>query len=202
MCLRHPAPRRPGAMLARCLLAGAVLMPVPVPALAADPPARAYRLEPGVVPDLPAGRASMVRGTASPAPQRYYVEHMHMMVPVVVTLRPLERNARLDLAVGKYPWEPPLRQGTVRDGEPVSFRFRTQGEFQVTVSSPQEGTPYKLLVWVGDEVKPQLAPVVVPASQYSGGRGRWPLAGAAAGAGVLLVLAALGGWWWRRRKRG
>ncbi len=199
MCLRHPAAPRPRAVaLARCLLAGALL--APALSLAADRPPQAYRLEPKAVPDLPAGRASMVRGTASATPQRFYVEHMHMMVPVVVTLRPLDRSARLDLAVGKYPWEPPLRQGTVRDGEAVSFSFRTQGEFQVAVSSPQEGTPYKLLVWVGEEVKPQLAPVVVPASQYSGDGGRWPVAWMAAALGVLLVVA-LGAWHLRRRKR-
>lgn len=190
----------PAPLVAVTLLLAAAWL-APVLQASATPPPTAYRLEPKPVPDLPAGRAAMVRGKASATAQRFYVEHLHMMVPVVVTLRPLDRNARLDLVVGKYPWEPPLRQGTVKDGEPVSFTFRTQGEFQVAVSSTHEGTPYKLLVWVGDEIKPALKPVVVPASQYREAGGRWPMAVIATAAGVLLVLAGVATWLVRRRKR-
>ena len=183
-----------------CLLALLLAAPA-LPAAAADPPPTAYRLEPRKVPDLPEGKAAMVRGQAGEKPHRFFLEHLHMMVPVVVTLRPLTRDARLDLAIGKYPWEPPVRQGRAEQGQQVSFRFRTEGEFQVAVSSPDPGTPYKLLVWVGDEIKPDLKPVVVPASQYQGDAGGgnalwWGLAAAG-----LLVLA--GGWvvFQRRRKR-
>ncbi|KAF1687659.1 hypothetical protein B1992_03095 [Pseudoxanthomonas broegbernensis] len=176
---------------AACLLVASFVLPG-MPAQAADPPPTAYRLEPKKVPDLPEGRAVMVRGKTAGGPHRFYLEHMHMMVPVVVTLRPLQPDARLDLAIGKYPWQQPVRQGQARNGEQVSFRFRTEGEFQVAVSSPDPGTAYKLLVWVGDEVKPVLTPVVVPRSQYrapagSGMRG-WHVAAAAA----VLALLALG----------
>jgi hypothetical protein len=48
----------------------------------------------------------------------------------------------------------------------VSFKIRTEGEFQISVDAAQDKTPYRLLVWVGDEVKPELVPVVVKASEY------------------------------------
>lgn len=184
-----------------CLALCLGLSSVPAaPARAADPPSPAYRLEPKKVPDLADGRAALVRGKTAAGPHRFYLEHMHMMVPVVVTLRPLQPDARLDLAVGKYPWEPPVRQGRAEKGEQVSFRFRTQGEFQVAVSSPDPGTAYKLMIWVGDEIKPVLKPVVVPQSQYQGpagsGRGVW----LAVIAGVALVLLALGYLAWRRKR--
>ena len=110
---------------ARCLaLALGLALLSGVPAVhAADPPARAYRLEPRKVPDLDDGRAVLVRGKTAAGAHRFYLEHMHMMVPVVVTLRPLQPDARLDLAIGKYPWEPPVRQGRAEKGEQVSFRF-------------------------------------------------------------------------------
>lgn len=165
----------PARITVMWLLLAVLLTPGVLLAQAGKPP-QAYRLEPKKVADIGSGRASMVRGVTAKAPHRYYLEHLHMMVPVVVTLRPLSRDADLSLEVGKYPWEPAERQGQVRNGEQVSFSFRTQGEFQIAVSSAQEGTPYKLLVWVGDELKPELKPVVVPASEYSGaaqGTGKW-----------------------------
>jgi hypothetical protein len=191
----------PARLLAACVLLAAVLAPSAV--IAQDPgkPPRTYRLEPQKVPDIAHGKASMVRGRTGKAGHRYYVEHLHMMVPVVVTLRPLTPDADLKLEIGKYPWEPPLRQGEVRDGRQLSFSFRTQGEFQLGVSSTQEGTPYKLLVWVGEEIKPALKPVVVPASQYedggAGGRGWLSWAGVL----VLVVLAVSGAVVIRRRKQ-
>ena len=192
-------------MHARLLAAGIALSALfgPVAALAqtADKPPQAYRLEPKKVPDIASGRASMVRGTTAKGAHRYYLEHLHMMVPVVVTLRPLTREADLKLEIGKYPWEPAERQGQVRNGEQVSFSFRTQGEFQIAVSSAQAGTPYKLLVWVGDEIKPALTPVIVPASQYSESGGgwtrHWPWL-----AGTLVVLGlVVAGWFLGRRKQ-
>lgn len=175
--------------LSACLMALLLAMPAP-PACAADPPPTSYRLEPREVPDIVDGKAVMVRGRTGGQPHRFYLEHLHMMVPVVVTLRPLTPDARLDLAIGKYPGQPPLRQGTVRNGQQVSFPFRTEGEFQIAVTSPDPETPYKLLVWIGDEIKPQLKPVVVPSSEYrqDAGGGRWLLL--AVGTGIALVVLA------------
>lgn len=185
-------------LLAACLLAtahGLVIQQV----RAADPPPTSYRLEPKTIPDIAEGKAVMVRGRTTEGAQRFFLEHLHMMVPVVVTLRPLRPEDRLDLAIGKYPWAAPLREGRAEDGGQVSFSFRTEGEFQVAVSSPEPGTAYKLLVWVGDEVKPSLKPVIVPASEYQGETGRG-VPGWAWMALALVVLAA-GGLAWTRRKR-
>jgi hypothetical protein len=181
-----------------CLLLAALGLPGPVLAQA-DKPTRIYRLEPAKVADIDSGRAAMVLGKTATAPHRYYLEHLHMMVPVVVTLRPLTGDAELKLEIGKYPWQPAERQGQVRNGEQVSFSFRTQGEFQVSVSSEQAGTPYKLLVWVGDEVKPELKPVAVAASGYRGGTGarRWLWIGA----GIAALPLVAGGIFIGRRKQ-
>src|SRR3970282_650100 len=47
--------------------------------------------------------------------------------------------------------------------------FRTQGEFGLAVSGADVGKPYRMTVWIGDEVKRPMARVVVPKSEWRPG---------------------------------
>jgi hypothetical protein len=136
----------------------------------------------------------VVKGEAGQQPHRFLIDSITSLMPVTVLLRPVHDGDQVGIKLTKYGWNQPLRTGETRD-EPVSFKIRTEGEFQISVDAKQDKTPYRLLVWVGDEVKPELSPIVVKASEYGGGEkgGRslmpWFIVGAlVVVVGVLAVL--------------
>ncbi|MBB1061221.1 hypothetical protein [Marilutibacter spongiae] len=142
------------------------------------------RLEPKALAGVDTGKAVVVKGRAGRTPQRFLLEGISYMNPVGVVLRPVEAGDEVALSITKYAWNQPLREGST-DEAPLRFLFRTEGEFQVSVSADEADTPYRLLVWVGEETKPDFAPVVVDASAFDGGGG-FPWTWAVIG---LLVLA-------------
>lgn len=168
----------------RAVLLGLLLA---VPLANAQAPAAAapgiIRLDPKPMEGLKHGRAVVVKGKAGPEGHRFMLDKLTMMMPVTVALRPTRDGDALDLQLSKYAWNQPLRQGGTT-GETLRFHIRTESEFQITVSAREAGTPYRLLVWVGDEVKPQMRPVVVKASEFEGGGRDW-------GSLVLWVIAGL-----------
>lgn len=169
----------PAGLLACALLA-------PAAAFAADPPPpNIIRLEPKPMEGLRAGRAVVVKGKAGPDGHRFLVEGLTAMMPVTVLLRPVRQGEDVRLQLSKYAWNQPLREGET-EGEVLKFKIRTEGEFQATVSAPEAGTAYRLLVWVGDEVKPEMRPVVVKASEFEGAS-----EGGGFGSLVLWVIAGL-----------
>lgn len=188
--------------LFRGCLAGALLAllaALPHPAGAADEAKpTTIRLQPKAQAGIDRGKAVVVKGEAGTVPQRFLLDGISYMMPVAVALRPVSQGDEVAMSVTKYAWNQPLRQGST-DGDILRYLFRTEGEFQVSVTAKRDGTPYRLLVWVGDETKPALAPVVVKASEYDGGEAdggwlRWALAAAAIA--IVALLAAL----WMRRK--
>ena len=160
------------------------------------PPPQVFRLEPTKLEGIPHGRAAVVKGEAGPEGHRFLVDNLSMMMPVGIALRPVSRDDTVSLSVTKYAWNQPLRQGDA-EGEPLHLKFRTEGEFQLTVTAEQPGTPYRLLVWVGDEVQPKLTPVVVKASEFESDEGfggslvLWVIAGALVIGVVLLAVLVL-----------
>ncbi len=148
-----------------------------------------YRLEPRVVPDIPGGKAVLVSGKAGVTPHRFFLENLHMLVPVLVTVRSVNPQDVINVKITKLKWDDPLREGNTAGGNQVSFRFRTQGEFQVSLDSAKPAAPYKMMVWVGKDIRPGVRPVFVPKSQYDDGKSRWWLwIGLAAVAGIIAVL--------------
>lgn len=188
-------PRAPLPCIARCCLLALALV-LSTAGLAQEPPAnQVFRLEPKKLDGIEVGRAVVVKGEAGPAGHRFLVDGLSMMMPVGIALRPVSGNDTVAISLTKYAWDQPLREG-VAEGEPLHMKLRTEGEFQITVTADEEGTPYRLLVWVGDEVTPKLQPAVVKASEFegdSGGAGLvlWIIAGALLVAIALLAILVL-----------
>lgn len=165
----------------------AMLAPVPASAQAADDKIPVYRLEPREAPDVPVGRVAMVAGTTTAIPDRFFVENLHMLVPVSVTVRAADAAAPVRVRLTKSSWDEALREGTTANGEQVQFKLRTQGEFQIAVDSPRPGAEYKMVVWVGPDIVPETSPIIVPTSEFDGGTPRW-IWWVAGGIGALLLL--------------
>jgi hypothetical protein len=158
------------------------------PLLAQEPQPNVFRLQLSEMEGIEHGKAAVVKGDAGTEAQRFLVEGVTMETPVTVLLRGLAPEDEIDLALTKYAWNQPLKTGTAQ-GEPLAMKFRTEGEFQLSVTADEDGLPYRLLVWVGDPVAPALSPVVVRTDEYDGGNAQ-----AAIGEGgglVLWVIAAL-----------
>ena len=168
----------------RIVLLGLVLA-VPLASAQAPPAAKPniIRLEPKAMEGLEHGRAVVVKGKVGPEGHRFLLDQLNMMMPVTVALRPTRRGDEVRLQLSKYAWNQPLRDGETSD-RILKFQIRTESEFQITVTGEEPGTPYRLLVWVGDEVKPQMRPVVVKASEFKQESGDW-------GEKVLWVIAGL-----------
>jgi hypothetical protein len=157
-----------------------------------------YKLDLRKVPDIPDGDAALVKGDAGDTPDRFFLENLYMLKPVSVTVRAVNPGGIVNVKLTKDKWDQVLREGTTGADSQVNFKFRTQGEFQVSISSPNPNTPYKMVVWVGSDIKPKTRPVFVPKSEFKGGGGSawmWWAGGAALAVGIVLALV------FRKRKQ-
>jgi hypothetical protein len=147
-----------------------------------------YKLDLRKVPDIPRGDAALVKGEAGSTPDRFFLENLYMLKPVSVTVRAVNPGGVINVKLTKDKWDQVLREGTTGEESQVNFKFRTQGEFQISVTSPTPNTPYKMVVWVGPDVLPKAKPVFVPKSQFKDGASRgwlwW-------GGGAVLVIAGI-----------
>jgi hypothetical protein len=164
--------------------------------LAAEPQPKVIRLEPKKMDGVAVGKAVVVKGGAGPKAHRFALDKLTYQMPVVVALRPVYKGDEVGLKIAKYAWNQPDRQGAT-SGDLLRYAFRTEGEFQISVDAKQPNTPYRLLVWVGDEMKPELRPVVVKASEFTGEKKAagslvmWVIAGALVAIVALLAVLVL-----------
>jgi hypothetical protein len=184
-----------GLVLASVIAASASMME-PVVAAERAPP-KVIRLEPKKMKDVEVGKGVVVKGAAGPQAHRFGLDKITYLMPVVVALRPVNKGDEVGLKLTKYAWNQPLRNGST-SGDVLSYAFRTEGEFQIAVDSKKPGTPYRLFVWVGDEVKPEFTPVVVKASEFDGPKSSlpggvvlWVIAGALVAIVALLAVLVL-----------
>lgn len=183
----------------RLIWVGLFALATPSGFAAQEGPPKVIRLEPKKMEGLDEGKAVVVKGGAGPQAHRFGVDKITYQMPVVVALRPVNKGDQVALKLTKYAWNQPLREGET-NGDVLRYAFRTEGEFQISVSATKPDTPYRLLVWVGDEVKPTLRPVVVKASEFqgdapsnasSGGVVLWVIAGALIAIVALLAVIVL-----------
>jgi hypothetical protein len=188
-------------MKCRLLLAGMLcaLISIAAPAQTPDNKIPVYKLDLRKVPDIPQGDAALVKGEAGSIPDRFFVENLYMLKPVSVSVRAVNPGGVVNVKLTKDKWTTVLREGTTGSDAQVNFKFRTQGEFQISITSPNPNTPYKMVVWVGKDIVPIAKPVFVPKSQFKGSAPSrlwwWLGGGAIVIVGILLALV------FRKRKQ-
>jgi hypothetical protein len=177
-------------MKCKLLLAGLLFAVMSV--ATAQAPIPVYKLDLRKVPDIPQGDAALVSGDAGSVPDRFFVENLYMLKPVSVTVRAVNPGGVVNVKLTKEKWDDVLREGTTGAENQLNFKFRVQGQFQVSITSPTPNTPYKMVVWVGPDIVPQTKAVFVPKSQFEGAGGMpkwlWWAVGGGVIALVLLVL--------------
>jgi len=145
---------RVSLVLAGCALACA--------SLAEDP---AWKLDLKPDPSLPNGRVAIVKGASTGEGQHFLIENAFVLQPIVLTLVAENPGDALKLVLGKDRWDENLREASTGPDGKAIVKLPTQGEVRMTVSG-DPGKPYYLIAWVGDEVKPELAPVVTSMDDY------------------------------------
>jgi hypothetical protein len=158
-----------------------------------------YRLDLLKRPDIPTGEAAFVSGKAGSVPHRFFLENLYMLKPISVTVRAVNPGDVVTAKITKWKFDDVLREGNTADGKQVLLKFRTHGEFQISITADKPDTPYKMVVWVGPDIKPKSKPLFVPKSQFKDGSGipMWVWwAGGGAAAVIIALLAVI-----LRRKR-
>jgi hypothetical protein len=177
----------------------ALLAALPAIAQEADDKIPIYRLDLLKRPDIPTGEAAFVAGKAGSVPHRFFLENLYMLKPISVTVRAVNAGDVVTAKITKWKFDDVLREGDTAGGKQVLFKFRTHGEFQISVTADKPDTPYKMVVWVGPDIKPKTKRLFVPKSEFKGGGGtpQWVWwAGGGAAAIIIALLAVI-----LRRKR-
>jgi hypothetical protein len=170
-----------------------LLAALPTMAQQADDKIPIYKLDLLKRPDIPAGEAAFVSGKAGAVPHRFFLENLYMLKPVSVTVRAVNSGDVVTAKITKWKFDDVLREGNTSDGRQVLFKFRTHGEFQISVTADKPDTPYRMVVWVGPDIKPKSKPLFVPKSEFKDGSGlpQWVWWGGGGAAVVIIGLLAV-----------
>lgn len=137
---------------------------VSVRVLAEEP--EAFALVPAASTEIRAGKVAGVEGTATTAAQRFLVDGLDVLQPVLVVLTAEQSNDDIRVRLAKWSWDDSQREGSTRGQGVWSSRLRTQGELRIAVWSPESSARYQLAVWVGDKTTPAMRPILVPFDEY------------------------------------
>lgn len=159
------------AILALCLSASCTLAlgaPPPKKSAAAGPDdgIRIVKLQPKAHPKFPGGRVVAMNGSAGVPGHHYLVENLTTLQPVTVTVASQNKGDDIRVAVFKQDWNAMKQDATTGAKGVAQVRFRTQGDARIQVSSKSGARPYRLLVAVGDDVKPPAKPAFMPADEF------------------------------------
>src|SRR5262249_3358631 len=157
------------------------------------------RLELAQDPLVEKGKVAAVQGTVGPEGLRVMVGSLSIQQPVMVMVLGRDEDD-VTLSLYKKDWKSPNRTGSTRGDGIARFAFRTEGGVNIQVRGAAAATPYALVVWAGDELRPPLRDVVVTYDEFrksnpaaaqklagSGAQGRWR------GSGLFVPLAIAGG---------
>jgi hypothetical protein len=110
------------------------------------------------------GKFAYVTGTSVADGTRFVASNLLVTQPVTVTLKADNPKDKIRLLVTKSAWNKADREASTGADGRVQVKFRTQGDFGLVVSGA--GKPYRMAVWVGDEVKRPMPPAIVPKATW------------------------------------
>lgn len=156
--------RRAGLLLLAAVLAAALSLAGP--SLAAKKKSvlegpDAYVIELEKDPKVPGAKVAYLEGHTNAEGINLKLKDLWITQPVRIVLLAKTLQDDLIIQFRKYHWKKPSQQGTTKPKGYCAFLFKTQGDVDMKITSPHGKRPFRLEVWVGPEVKPDLKPVVV-----------------------------------------
>jgi hypothetical protein len=166
-------------------------------------PADVFKLTLASVPEVKRGKVAIVEGVAGPSGQKLSLADLSVLQPVEVSIFTPELDDDVRIELSKFILDEPARTGSTKGTASATFKFRTQGDLQIKVLSPDGPNVYRLFVWVGDEATPEMPAPFISMETYkkrmgagpSGSEFDPPLAGGGNGGGTplcLIIAGALG----------
>lgn len=124
------------------------------------------RLQPKTDADFPGGKVVAMQGSTGDKGHYYIIENLATTQPVTVTLAAQNKGDDIRVAIYKKDWKDVKREGTTGDKGVAVVKFRTHGDARIQVSAKGAAKPYRMLVAVGDDVKPRANPAFMPEDEY------------------------------------
>ena len=134
------------------------------------------------------GRLVVMGGVSDPKGHLTFLEDLSIMQPVDGVLWTLDNDDDIEVALAKDRFEDVVLRGSSKGRGAVLHRVRTQGDLRFIVRAAGQPMPYRMVVWVGDEVNPPVPSILVPGAVRST-RGPWVWI--ATGVGVTAIAAVL-----------
>ena len=110
-------------------------------------------------PKVPVGKVAYLEGKADAGGVYLELKNLWITQPVEISLMAKSAKDDLKIELRKYHWKKPSQQGATKGKGYCTFHFKTQGDVNIKISSPQGMRPFRLEVWVGPEMKPDLKPL-------------------------------------------
>lgn len=123
-------------------------------------------LELGDNADFPGGKLAVVDGEAGPRGRRFRLGDLSVMQPVLAYVVARDHDADLHMTMVKPGKTEPSLTGSTQGVGYATLSTRTWGGLDILVESPDPTTRFALIVWVSDELKPDLGDVVVTPAQF------------------------------------
>jgi len=165
-----PPPRR---MVLRWTTSIAVLLLMPALAGTQEPPPMSNapgdsipRLELRRDPSVGRGNVASIQGTVGPEGLRFIVGELSILQPVMVMLLARDEADDLTLSLFKKNWTTARRSASTRRSGIARFEFRTQGGVNILLRGAAAGTPFALVVWAGEELRPSMPDVVLTYDEF------------------------------------
>ena len=170
-----------------------VLLVVPRLAVAED--FTSYKLQLQTNPKFPNGKIRAIEGTADQLGDHFFLEGVGVLQPLAITLVAQHQGDEIEIAFGQDRWDEKIETAKTGPEGEITTKLRTQGDLKMTITASGEPKPYWLFVWVGDEVKPDLASVVTPLKTYKAKHpnGPPPPPGAKSAGGTSPVMYVIAG---------
>jgi len=112
------------------------------------------------------GRVAAVQGTVGPDGVRFVVGKLSILQPIAITLLARDETDDLTLSLFKKDWENVRRTASTRGSGIARFEFRTQGGVNIMLRGASPGTPFALVVWAGEEIRPPMPDVVLTYDEF------------------------------------